>query len=189
LNRGWFLDPRCTAPCPRGTTMVGMLRSADNRRHPCKETRKQETGRAKNRAAAANLQAWALLFPVNTGEIQGIYRGVHPCGETPSFPTFHASAPTSQATPPMKNARAAFRRAQFRLWIFSYTIWPRSSKKSLSTHDFVGWAKARNAPCRRVMNRTRRCTISQRHARHWWARFALPTLRCFGLASSKPTGR
>jgi hypothetical protein len=32
----------------------------------------------------------------------------------------------------MKNARADFRRAQFRLWIFSYTILPRSSKKRLS---------------------------------------------------------
>jgi hypothetical protein len=32
----------------------------------------------------------------------------------------------------MKNARAGFRRAQFRLWIFSYTFLPRSSKKRLS---------------------------------------------------------
>jgi hypothetical protein len=32
----------------------------------------------------------------------------------------------------MKNARAGFRRAQFRLSIFSYTIWSRSSKNWLS---------------------------------------------------------
>jgi hypothetical protein len=32
----------------------------------------------------------------------------------------------------MKNARAGFRRSQFRLWIFSYTILPWSSKKRLS---------------------------------------------------------
>jgi hypothetical protein len=32
----------------------------------------------------------------------------------------------------MKNTRTDFRRAQFRLWIFSYTILPRSSKKRLS---------------------------------------------------------
>src|ERR1700674_1733804 len=44
------------------------------RRHPCKTTRDQETGRANNRAAAANLQASALLFPANNRRLQGIYR-------------------------------------------------------------------------------------------------------------------
>src|SRR4030088_2479108 len=57
---------------------AGTLRSANYRRHPCKATRNQATGRTKNRAAAANLQAWALLFAVNTGEIQGIYRWTAP---------------------------------------------------------------------------------------------------------------
>ena len=48
----------------------------------------------------------------------------------------------------MKNARAAFRRAQFRLWIFSYTLLPRSSKKRLSRLMICRVGKARSACAR-----------------------------------------
>jgi len=36
----------------------------------------------------------------------------------------------------MKTPARVFRRAQFRLWIFSYTIWPQPSKKWLSRLKF-----------------------------------------------------
>src|ERR1700704_1442402 len=60
-----------------------------------------------------------------------------------------------------ENARAGFRRAQFRLWIFSYTILPRASKKRLSRLMIGRVGKARSA-----------CPGGTRR----WARFALPTL-------------
>jgi hypothetical protein len=43
-----------------------------------------------------------------------------------------SNRPRVRASPEMQNARSASRRAQFQLWIFSYTIWRRSSKKRVS---------------------------------------------------------
>jgi hypothetical protein len=42
--------------------------------HPCKKTRHQAAVARRTGPMAADLQGSSLLFPVNTGEIQGIYR-------------------------------------------------------------------------------------------------------------------
>src|SRR5258705_8579157 len=60
--------------------------------------------------------------------------------------------------PLMQTPDAFERRAQFQLWIFSYTIRPRPSKKLLSRLMMRGVAPR---PCATLR----------------WARFALPTLR------------
>ena len=48
----------------------------------------------------------------------------------------------------MEKPDAFRRRAQFRLWIFSYTIWPQSSKKWLSRLMICRVGKARSACAR-----------------------------------------
>src|SRR5580658_4111853 len=64
--------------------------------------------------------------------------------------------------------RASMRREAVRLTMKDcgkVTFIPREGRTGERTGRFVGWAKARNAPCPRVVKPFR-----------WWARFALPTL-------------